>query len=303
MSHNILTGLWKKKKWNHKNLFKFIHEMTPAQLSFCREVVNQNLGNPPSKYWGHEKINIKLKQNKKALEYFLEATSHPKHIMSAKLSEHKEAAGYMNAIGEVIVDGAKYFGRGAMQAGRYLAAHASQIASGVGTALQLGATGVQLAASVGLLDPESDATLIGLANATNQIASTYHAEKEEQAEKAKAAEKTTEKKGESLLRGTEAVQKMAVGLHKMNLTPPPRPKWVKNEVGNYVFGYGKSGTETKQQALEKQRKPGASFVWPLDPKFSPKPIPDNVRIQSRLMFERKHPAERLKRLRRERKII
>ena len=142
MSHNILTGLWKQKKWNPKNLFKFIHEMTPAQLSFCREVVNQNLGNPPSKYWGHEKINIKLKQNKKALQAFLEITSHPKHIMSAKFSEHKEAAGYMSAIGEVVVDGAKAFGRGAVRAGRYLASHAGTIAKGVGTALQLGATGV-----------------------------------------------------------------------------------------------------------------------------------------------------------------
>ena len=298
MSHNILTGLWKQKKWNPKNLFKFIHEMTPAQLSFCREVVNQNLGNPPSKYWGHEKINIKLKQNKKALQYFLEATSHPKHIMSAKLSEHKEAAGYASAIGEAVVTGAKAFGRTAVKAGKYLAAHAGTIVKGVGTALQLGATGVQLAASVGLLDPESDATLIGLSNMTNQIASTYHAEKAEQAEAKKAAEKGTDKKGESLRRAHEAAQKMAVGLHKMNLTPAPRPKWVKNEVGNYVFGYGPSGTETKQEALEKQRKTGGSFEWPF---HEPKPIPDNVRIQSRLMFERKHPAERLQRLRRERR--
>ena len=226
MSHNILTGLWKQKKWNPKNLFKFIHEMTPAQLSFCREVVNQNLGNPPSKYWGHEKINIKLKQNKKALQAFLEITSHPKHIMSAKFSEHKEAAGYMNAIGEVIVDGAKAFGRGAVRAGKYLASHAGTIAKGVGTALQLGATGVQLAASVGLLDPDSDATLIALANATNQVGSMYHQEKAEQAAKTKEAEKTTEKKGES-------------------------------------------------------------FHWPLDPDFKVEPFPENVRMQSRLMFERK----------------
>ena len=195
-SHKILTGFWKKKKWNQKYLFHFLHEITPAQLSFAMEVVSQNLGRPPSKYWGHKKINIKLPQSKEALEYFLEACKHPKHIMSRKFSEHKEAAGAWSAVGEAVVSGAQALGRGAATAGRYLMAHAGQIASGVGTALQLGATGVQLAAGVGLLDPDSDATLIALANATNQIAGNYQQNKQAAADKKKASAEETEKKGE-----------------------------------------------------------------------------------------------------------
>ena len=196
-SHKILTGFWKKKKWNQKNVFHFLHEITPAQLSFAMEVVSQNLGKPPSKYWGHKKIDIKLPQSKEALEYFLEACKHPKHIMSRKFSEHKEAAGAWASVGEAVVSGARAIGRGAAATGRYLMAHAGQIASGVGTALQLGATGVQLAAGVGLLDPDSDATLIALANATNQIAGNYQQSKQASADKKKAAATPdTEKEGE-----------------------------------------------------------------------------------------------------------
>ena len=194
-SHKILTGFWKKKKWNQKNVFHFLHEITPAQLSFAMEVVSQNLGKPPSKYWAHKKINIKLPQSKKTLEYFLDACKHPKHIMSRKFSEHKEAAGAWSAIGEAVTSGASAIGRGAASAGRYLMAHAGQIASGVGTALQLGATGVQLAAGVGLLDPDSDATLIALANATNQIAGSYAQNKKAAADKKAATETETKKTG------------------------------------------------------------------------------------------------------------
>ena len=186
-SHNILTGFWKKKKWDPKSLFHFLHEITPAQLSFAMEVVSQNLGKKPSKYWGHQKINIKLPQSKEALEFFLESCTKPKHIMSKRLSEHKEAAGVASAIGEAVVRGGRAVGRVVARGARYLAAHASQIVKGVGTALQLGATGVQIAASVGLLDPETDSTLIALANITNQIAGQYQTNVDEQKE-AKDAE-------------------------------------------------------------------------------------------------------------------
>ena len=222
MSHNIFTGLWKKRKWNHKNLFKFLHEMTPAQISFCREVVNQNLGQAPSKYWGSTKIKIKLPQSKESLRYFLEATEHPRHIMSEKLSKHKEGGSVVGAIGEALVSGGKAVGKVVVSGAKWAASHASQIMKGVGTALQLGATGVQLAASVGLLDPDSDATLIGLANATQQIADTYHSEKAEK----EAAAKT--KKGE--------------GLHEFN-------KWA-GETGDRLVDWAE-----KQQHEPKSFKP------------------------------------------------
>jgi hypothetical protein len=216
-SHKILTGFWKKKKWNQKNLFHFLHDITPAQLSFAMEVVSQNLGKPPSKYWAHKKIHIKLPQSKQSLEYFLEACKHPKHIMSRKFSEHKEAAGAWGAIGEAIASGASAIGRGAATAGRYLMAHAGQIASGVGTALQLGATGVQLAAGVGLLDPDSDSTLIALANATNQIAGNYQASKQASAEKKVAASTNAGKKGE----GWDEIKQWAD--EQKNPKPKPKP--------------------------------------------------------------------------------
>ena len=55
-SHKIKTGLWAKKKWDKKQLFNLAHSMSPAQLSFCREVVIQALGGSPSKYWGKSRM-------------------------------------------------------------------------------------------------------------------------------------------------------------------------------------------------------------------------------------------------------
>ena len=238
-SHKILTGFWKKKKWNQKYLFHFLHEITPAQLSFAMEVVSQNLGRRPSKYWGHKKINIKLPQSKETLEYFLEACKHPKHIMSRKISEHKEAGSVLGSIGEAIASGASALGRGAATAGRYLMAHAGQIASGVGTALQLGATGVQLAAGVGLLDPDSDATLIALANATNQIAGNYQQNKQAAADKKTASTAADKKKGE----GWKELDKWASDTGDRIKTwadeqqhPKPKPKFLLAKSGKPMTG-------------------------------------------------------------------
>ena len=193
-SHKILVGLWKKKKWSHKDVFKFIHDMTPAQLSFCRHVVAQNLGGKGHKYWGHHDFGIKLPQSKESLEYFMKATEHPRHIVAEKMAEHKDASGIFNSIGKAVVRGAKAVGRGAARAGKYMLQHSGAIARGLGTALQLGTTGVQIAAQVGLLDPESDATLLKLADVSQTLQDAYHAEEEEN----KTTESPKDKKGSGI---------------------------------------------------------------------------------------------------------
>ena len=173
-SHKILVGLWAKKKWNHKDIFKFIHEMTPAQLSFCRHIVAQNLGSKGSKLWAHHDFEIKLPQSKEELQFFMKATEHPRHLMSEKLAEHESASGIFGSIGKAVVKGAKAVGRGALKAGKYMATHASTIMKGLGHALQLGTAGVQIAAQVGLLNPETDSTLLNLANASQMLQDAWH---------------------------------------------------------------------------------------------------------------------------------
>lgn len=170
--------------------------MTPAQLSFCRHIVAQNLGSKGSKLWNHHDFGIKLPQSKETLQFFMKATEHPRHLVSEKIAEHKSASGVFSSIGNAVVRGAKAVGRGALKAGRYMAAHAGTIAKGLGTALQLGTTGVQIAAQVGLLDPESDSTLLAMANASQMLQDSYAAAHETDD---KEKEEPKEKKGSGMV--------------------------------------------------------------------------------------------------------
>ena len=189
-SHKIRTGLWAKKKFHHKDLFRFIHEMTPAQLSFCRHIAKQALGGKGSKLWAHHDFQIEMPHSKEDLQFFLKASEHPKHIFSEKMAEHKSAAGILSTIGKAVVSGGKAVGRGALAAGKFMAAHSESIMKGLGTALQLGTAGVQLAAQVGLLDPEQDSTLINLANASQMLQDSYaEANQPKESEKKKEKEK------------------------------------------------------------------------------------------------------------------
>ena len=118
--------------------------------------------------------------------YFLEATNHAPHIFARKLSKHKDAAGVLSGISHAVVTGGKAVGKVVLKGAKWAAAHAGQIAHAIDTGLQMGATGVMIAAQTGLLDPETDSTLINMANIYGTVSSAYH---EGEKPKEKAEEK------------------------------------------------------------------------------------------------------------------
>ena len=198
MSHKVRTGILAKKNWKDADLFKMFHELTPAQMSFFRECVVQELGGKSSAFWGHQKIPFKIKHNcsKKDLGYFLESLNHPTHIFARKMSINKHAAGYGAAIGRAVVKVGKTVGRYAAKGAKWMAAHAKQIMGGLDTAIGLGVTGVNMAYQMGALDDESDATLLGLTQAVGMAHQLYHAgDGEEEEKKTDTSTKASEKTG------------------------------------------------------------------------------------------------------------
>ena len=147
-SHNFRTGLLKKKTFHHKDLWKLIHNLTPAQASFFREACSQLLGMPPSEFWGNQKIWFDLPgTERKTLIYLLESLNHAPHITAMKLSKHKKAG---MAFGSI----AKSAARGAAKAGEYIAKGA-KLAGKIYDVAKKVSTGISVAEDWGLLDSDS----------------------------------------------------------------------------------------------------------------------------------------------------
>ena len=251
-SHRIKTGLWAKKKWDKRQLYNLAHSMTPAQMSFCREAVLQALGESPTEYWGKSKLWFRPKASRKTLMYFLEATNHAPHIFARKLSKHKEAGSVLSGIAHAVVTGGKAVGKVVLRGAKWALGHAGQILHAVDTGLNIGSAAVAIAAQTGLLDPETDSTLIDMANIYGTMSSAYH--ENDEPEKAK---ESAEKPASGRLKDLGV--SMGKGLSKMNLDPGPKKKWIHNAAGNYVYGYGESGTETREEAIARQK--AASGPW------------------------------------------
>ena len=198
MSHKLRTGVLAKKKITNADLFKLFHELTPAQMSFFRECVTQELGGKPSHFWGRQKIPFKIKHNAKErdLLYFLEACNHPTHIFARKMSRNKAAAGYGASIARGFAKAGKAVGRFAAKGAKWMAAHAGQIMKGLDTVVGLGVQGVSMAYQMGALDDESDATLLNLTRAVGMAQDIYHAGDDDEEElKTKKTTKEDDKGG------------------------------------------------------------------------------------------------------------
>ena len=194
MSHKIRSGLLAKKHWKDADLFQMFHELTPPQMSFFRECVVQEMGGKKSAFWGHQKIPFKIKHNcsKKDLMFFLEALNHPTHIFARKMSLNKNAAGFGASVGRAVVKIGKTVGKYAAKGAKWMAAHAKQIMGGLDTAVGMGVQGVTMAYQMGLLNDESDSTLLGLTQMAGMAHDIYHADDAATAEK---KEEKSEKSG------------------------------------------------------------------------------------------------------------
>ncbi len=199
MSHKIRSGILAKKHWKDADLFRMFHELTPSQMSFFRECVVQEMGGKKSAFWGHQKIPFKIKHNcsKKDLMFFLEALNHPTHIFARKMSLNKNAAGFGASVGRAVVKVGRTVGKYAAKGAKWMAAHAKQIMGGLDMAIGAGVQGVTMAYQMGLLDDQSDATLLGLTQMAGMAHDIYHADDAAAAEKKE--EKPTSKEGKGWL--------------------------------------------------------------------------------------------------------
>ena len=152
-SHKFITGrLAGKRKWSHKDVYHFIHEITPAQQSFFREVALQHAGKPPSAFWGKQRVPVQIPNvDKRTWLYIAEALNHAPHITSHKLAENKKAAGVFSRACEVAKDvgqaGLKY----GAKAASFVAEHGKQIMDVVGKVSQ----GISMAHDFGLLSDDN----------------------------------------------------------------------------------------------------------------------------------------------------
>ena len=141
-SHKIRTGRLARKRFNPHHLFDLIHEMTPAQSSFFREVCLQELGKPPSAFWGKQKIWFSLPGvDKKTLIYMAEALNHSPHITSHKIAENPKAGAGMGALAKNIVKfgtKAAEYGQRAYKIGKTVYNVLDKVSTGIGVAEKLG---------------------------------------------------------------------------------------------------------------------------------------------------------------------
>ena len=128
----------------------------------------QALGAKPSRYWGNQKVWFRPKGSKKTLMFLLESLNHSPHIMSHKLSRHKEAAGAWSSIAKGIVEGGETAVKYGKQGAKFIAEHGSQIMHGIDTTLNYGSQAVQMANKFGILDPDDDPGLLNLSNLYQQ---------------------------------------------------------------------------------------------------------------------------------------
>jgi hypothetical protein len=141
-SHKIRTGRLAKKTFKNQHLYDLIHEMTPAQSSFFREVCLQELGKPPSAFWGKQKIWFSLPNvDKNTLLYMAEALNHSPHITSHKIAENPKAGAGMGGIAKKIVQfgtKAAEYGEKAYKIGKTVYNVLDKVSTGIGVAEKLG---------------------------------------------------------------------------------------------------------------------------------------------------------------------
>ena len=148
-SHNIRTGRLARKRFNPHHLYDLIHEMTPAQSSFFREVCLQELGKPPSAFWGKQQIWFRLPGiDRKTLVYMAEAFNHAPHITSHKIAENPKAGAGVGGIVKNVVK----FGAKAAEYGK----KAYEIGKTAYNVLKKVSTGIDVAEKFGVVKQDSD---------------------------------------------------------------------------------------------------------------------------------------------------
>jgi len=135
MTHNFMTGVWKKKQRTGADMLKFYHSPSVAQLNFLHEVASRHLGHPPS--FGHP-AQFPFNFPPAAPEtwnFIRGATRQPVHEYARLMTSGTDTSKKASGLSSGIVDALSSAGRTALKYGgivaRNLIKHQETIRKGI----------------------------------------------------------------------------------------------------------------------------------------------------------------------------
>ena len=177
MTHNFVTGVFKKKNPSDADIVKFFHTATVPQLNFLHEISSQHLMHAPSGSWGYHSIPWKLQADPATWDYLRQSTRHPVHEFARRLTantdQSKKASGLVGNIVSAVGTAGKYALKYGVKIGETVIKHRAAISTGVRVlkdAAQLTST---LGVLTGLIKPETHEKITGAANAITGTLDKY----------------------------------------------------------------------------------------------------------------------------------
>jgi hypothetical protein len=177
MSHNFMTGAFKKKNPTSADIVKFFHSATVPQLNILHEISSQHLQHPPSGSWGYQKIPWRFQAEPETWNYLRQASRQPVHEFARKMTDNthvsKKASGLVSNIVEGISDAGKYAWKYGSKAASLIIKHKDDIATGIKIAKDAAQLGSTIAVLTGAISPDTHNTVTGVTNAISKSADKY----------------------------------------------------------------------------------------------------------------------------------
>ena len=152
-THKVIHGrLTKGQAFTDQDSLHLMHEMTPGQRSFFRECALQQLGRPPSKFWGHQPVPLSFPQiDKPTAIHIVRSLNHPHHVTSDLLLSNDKAAAGFSSMAKSVARGAEKVGEYAGKAASFVGKHMDTIKK-IGQAIN---TGIGVAQATGIIPNDS----------------------------------------------------------------------------------------------------------------------------------------------------
>ena len=177
MTHNFMTGVFKKKKPTSADIVKFYHTATVPQLNLLHEISNQHLQNFPSASWGYQPIPWRFHADPVTWDYLRAATRQPLHEFARRMTDNTDVSKKASGIGTDIVETLASAGKTALKygvmAGRQIIKHKDDIATGIKVAKDAAQLASTIAVLTGHITPETHKTVTGVTDAISGAADKY----------------------------------------------------------------------------------------------------------------------------------
>ena len=152
MTHNFMTGVWKKKNRTAADMIHYYHTATVPQLNILHEISSQHLGHPPSFSWGQQEIPWRYPNvEPETWRFIRQVTRHPVHEYARQMTMGTDTSKKAGSATTVIVDALKAAGKVALKYGsnvvKYVVKHQDTIKTGI----KVGKTITDIANTIGLI--------------------------------------------------------------------------------------------------------------------------------------------------------